>query len=659
MENKDEYDFNEEKGRVFRCCPKIGQMYKLLEKGILTEEKTKTLLRALINTGRYRMANRFIGEITDKKIRRKMKQFLYKQVQNGPDGSETVLCTDLGCGESKISRCFCRDELAELFPNMKTEELEKKFRLRTDKKGNPKNSPCEVLYIEWGERAKIGIPLKYDKKVGMWYIDKSKFSPDQYTNYILEALPVVQANASSSEDPSSSPLYVYDYDSGFWHNIALDGDIFFFKLIKNHFNRAFKHTYHREYAKLCLEEIEGCGKNTDELEKADEYINTRSCIIRVDTQKGVLKPRKHTPKIFSTNQIPVNVSEEAECPKFMKFLNDIFDGDEECVNLIQEIMGYCLCSSTKAEKMFIFHGEGANGKSILCSILMEIFGKGASALELGRFKDKFALVGLVDKYVNISTENDQNGKEPYNTENLKKIVSGDPITVEPKYQNAFTCRVNVKLINSVNRLPLLNGGVSEAIRRRLMIVPFEVTFTDNPQEGKKEKKKDPFIIDELKKELEGILMFALKGYLRLRMNNYQFSPCKKADAALQHYIEDIDCMRRFVDEMLSPDPHGKINKTKLRESFKEWCREEGFVEYISMSTKTFRKELMRAIEDMDLPYEEGRGENNTHALIGCRLKEDEFEEALDEAIKKAARPKTASAESLNKENRKAKKKRRG
>ena len=100
------------------------------------------------------------------------------------------------------------------------------------------------------------------------------------------------------------------------------------------------------------------------------FINLRNGMIDLRTMD--LEP--HHPSYYSTVQVPVKYNPDAKCPQFKRFLESVFDGDQERINLVQEIMGYVLTKERRLQKAFIFYGVGANGKSVLAEVIRHIAG---------------------------------------------------------------------------------------------------------------------------------------------------------------------------------------------------------------------------------------------------------------------------------------------
>lgn len=152
------------------------------------------------------------------------------------------------------------------------------------------------------------------------------------------------------------------------------------------------------YKEKCLEILRLERLQREEFNKNNRFINLKNGLFDLKEYKVTA----HTPKFLSTVQLPILYNENAECPNFIKFLHEIFEDDKERIKLIQQLFGYCLTSSTKAQKAFILQGSGANGKSVLLSILTALVGKkNVSNLPISSLSSHFKVVDLLDKNVNI------------------------------------------------------------------------------------------------------------------------------------------------------------------------------------------------------------------------------------------------------------------
>ena len=227
---------------------------------------------------------------------------------------------------------------------------------------------------------------------------------------------------------------------------------------------------------------------------------------------------EHSPETFSLVQIPYAFDENAKAPKFMKFLNEIFEGDKERIAVIQEIMGACLYYTDVVQKLFIFLGNGSNGKSLLANIIKKMLGgeRNVSAIALDQFSgNRFSRQNLDRKLLNISSETKT--EKLYSIADLKTLTGGDSVEIEEKFEKSYTTKIYSKFILLANDM-IQTKDYSDGFYRRLLIVPFKVCFHDlAPDEEPKEgiHYKNPNLEKELEEELSGIFNFAYDGLLRL------------------------------------------------------------------------------------------------------------------------------------------------
>ena len=76
---------------------------------------------------------------------------------------------------------------------------------------------------------------------------------------------------------------------------------------------------------------------------------------------------------FSTMKTAVEPAPTGTAPtKFLKFLDQIFDGDRETIDFFQLWCGVILFGHQREEKLLFAHGSGRNGKSVLFNTLLRV-----------------------------------------------------------------------------------------------------------------------------------------------------------------------------------------------------------------------------------------------------------------------------------------------
>ena len=64
----------------------------------------------------------------------------------------------------------------------------------------------------------------------------------------------------------------------------------------------------------------------------------------------------------------------ASCPRWIRFLWEIFAGDKELIRYIQRALGYSLTGLTIEQVWWLLYGTGANGKSTLQNVVKYTLG---------------------------------------------------------------------------------------------------------------------------------------------------------------------------------------------------------------------------------------------------------------------------------------------
>jgi putative DNA primase/helicase len=365
----------------------------------------------------------------------------------------------------------------------------------------------------------------------------------------------------------------YIYESGCyrkWHEQRI------FKLVKGMIEQDFSSHKAEEIIK-CL--------------KADSYVDTgglnNTLYLNVlnglfDINSFELLP--HAPEVLSIIQLQVSYNLSATCPKWLKTLEEIFEGDQEKITLLQEFIGLCLTTETKFEKALFLLGDGANGKSVILFILQCLLGEdNYSAIPLEKFGDYHYLANLFGKLANITIET--NVKSSVYDSTFKAIVSGDTITADAKFKHPFVFRPHCKLIFALNNLPQVNDKTS-AFFRRLLILRFNKVFTESEQ-----NKNLKF---ELIKEIDGIFLWSLQGFKRLRERRHFEIPLEMKNE-IEEYKKDNNNILLFVEDQCEFDVNFEISKDDLYQFYSDWCRKNS---YLPSAKKKFGKELKKACPEI-------------------------------------------------------------
>lgn len=298
-------------------------------------------------------------------------------------------------------------------------------------------------------------------------------------------------------------------------------------------------------------------------EDKGRIVNLSNGLLDIVTRE--LKP--HTPAFVSLAQSPVVYDKDATAPTWIQCVQTWMEGEdaENKSKVLQQYAGYCLTSSMKYAKMLFLVGDGGNGKSTFADTIRMVIGRQATAnIDLEDLSSAFGLEGLIGKRLNIVEEVSGNF---YHSHILKKLVSGEEVTINIKYKPQFTFTPQAKFIFAVNQMPRVDDA-SMASERRMLTVHFKNSFRANADTSL--RSKDGL----LAKELSGVLNWMLEGVTLLKENN-GFITTKEQVSALKEYRQENSSVEGFIAECLVVN-QGNVEETSdLYDEYIKFCNKEG------------------------------------------------------------------------------------
>lgn len=277
-------------------------------------------------------------------------------------------------------------------------------------------------------------------------------------------------------------------------------------------------------------------------------------------------PREHLELVASSADDELDELLGRLCPVFMEFVNDISDGEEERVELIAQLFGYCLTPWTFIEVIFLWLGYRRGGKGTLYRRLESIVGR--SNIGPGNwhlFTDKFFLHTLIGKNVCWIGDGDigRTTDGIRASEAAKNISGNDPVFADRKHKDAIAeANLTCKIVAAGNRLPNLPdpGG---ALGSRFVVLPFTKTYAGK----EKLQYKDQDVIDA---EAPGVMLWALRG-LRVLMARKRFTQPPLGKQMLEEYQAQSDPLGAFAEECLEQAADAFEYTDDLFATWEKWC----------------------------------------------------------------------------------------
>ncbi len=309
---------------------------------------------------------------------------------------------------------------------------------------------------------------------------------------------------------------------------------------------------------------------------------------------------------------------DAPSPLWDATIKAIFNDDAELIAFMQRLFGYAITGETKEQILPILWGEGANGKSTIMDTLSAVLGDSvcfntqADSLMDVRQNDGDAarpfVVSLRNKRLIWASESKEGQK--LNAGLVKQLTGDGYITARALFGNPVTFKQTHKIIMLTNHSPRIPDSDDYAMWRRVIRIPFNVRFMNNPKLPH-ERKQDKDLMTKLRAEYPGILAWLIRGCLAWQREG--LNPPTAVIESTEKYREDEDLTGQFCDERLTIGEGYRIPAGELYRAYSLWCDGYG---YNPMSARAFGQRMTRRFGETQQGWVDGK---NQRAYVGVGL----------------------------------------
>lgn len=296
-------------------------------------------------------------------------------------------------------------------------------------------------------------------------------------------------------------------------------------------------------------------------------LNVRNGVIDLVTGECL----EHSPEHRMTLQASAVYRKGERAPQWEAFLRRV-QPDPEMRAYLQRVAGYCATGRVDEQAMFLWHGSGANGKSVMQAVLAHVLGTYSqsmpvSTLMASTVDDRIPndVARMAGRRFLVASETKQ-GKaidEP----RLKQLTGGD--TISARYMRAewFDFRPVGKIQLTTNHLPRMSDDA--ATWRRIHLITWPVVIPEHERDGGLQER----LIAE---ESSGILNWVIEGCLAWQATG--LNPPEGVLSAKESYRVEEDVVEQFVQAMIDVvDPvrgaQGR-STTEIFAAFQFWAQSE-------------------------------------------------------------------------------------
>lgn len=296
-------------------------------------------------------------------------------------------------------------------------------------------------------------------------------------------------------------------------------------------------------------------------------------------------------------------------PLWSDFLDRVTEADENLIGFLQRYAGYCLTADTREHVLAFLYGPGANGKGVFAGTLARIMGDYAISAPIEMFlasryeRHPTEIARLRGARLVVAQETEKGRR--WDETKLKTLTSSDRLSGHFMRQDYFDFDQTHKTLITGNHKPTLSS-VDEAIRRRLLLVPFMVEIP--PDE------RDPELPDKLAAEHPAILRWMVDGCLEWQRDGLGVPD--RVRRASDDYFEGQDTLGQWLADCVDTRPNFQAftTTTVLFSSWKKWCEarnspvgtERAFVEaLVEKGHQVHRMKYGRGFKALAIKQESG------------------------------------------------------
>lgn len=283
----------------------------------------------------------------------------------------------------------------------------------------------------------------------------------------------------------------------------------------------------------------------------------------IDLTTGDLRP--HNPGDMLSKLAPVTFDPGAACPRWLAFLEQIFEGNAEQIAYVQKAMGYCLTGKTTERAVFFLWGAGKNGKSTLLTVVANILGeyhqKTPTETIMARRNDGGIPNDIAAlKGARLVTASETEEGRRLNVSKVKDMSGNEELTARFLHGEFFKFRPQFKLVIATNHKPIIPGN-DRAMFDRMKLIPFLFRIPEDAMDKELEAK--------LMQESAGILNWLIAGCLAWQ--EHGLTPPAEVVQATEQYRLEMDQIGAFIADRCILGPEYKVATGDLYAAYKAWC----------------------------------------------------------------------------------------
>jgi len=296
--------------------------------------------------------------------------------------------------------------------------------------------------------------------------------------------------------------------------------------------------------------------------------------------------------------------------RFLKFMDEVTDGDQEMVDFMQGALGSMLSGAIEEHWIMFWIGVGRNGKNTLGDLVEWILGDYAghmpSSTLMSKKHQEHATELMLMKGRRVVTSSEIQEGTFWNASRLNEVTGDENITARYMRQDYVTFTRTHKHLVYGNHRPLLRE-VTPALVARIKVVPFKVSFLGREDGG---------LPAELRREAPQIMQWLVEGHAAWMANGKKIGSCAAVDEETKDYFDSQVTLDDWIYECCDVDANARESTEKLFKSHTSWKASRN--EY-PLGMRRFSEELSGRFKKVEVK-ETGVGGKRQRGFEGIAVK---------------------------------------
>lgn len=301
-----------------------------------------------------------------------------------------------------------------------------------------------------------------------------------------------------------------------------------------------------------------------EMKSASYLLNVQNGVVNLKTKKLLM----HHPRYGCTCICACDYDPDIKSKRFTSFVKEITSYDDELYKYLRTLSGYFATGLRREEKFFVFWGKtGRNGKSKFLEILEYTLGGYAKLFPTNALTKSNTdasrptpeLVPLINtRYAHTS---ELPGNHEMNDSCIKQYTGNSHLMIRRMRQEYAKVEIFFKIAIDTNYEPKFKN-FDEAIKRRLVIIPFTNSFTG--------KLQDKNLESALRDDCKAVLKFIIDGAYDYYQNGLHEPEIVRQE--LEDYYSRADSVQSFLDNATQHEDGSLIQSSALHQAYVSYCQ---------------------------------------------------------------------------------------